>query len=135
MNENTEIIPLTVDALELRYYDDGKPGKYRCWTIPLQEARDIGCWWSETGSRVGAGRPLPEAQRVGSILISFMSPTQVHALGCDQRGRSNITGYQLPREAVAALGAWLDQNPATKTHAGVPATDSSTPTAAQEVGR
>jgi hypothetical protein len=130
MNENTEVFRLDADALELRYYDDGRPGTYRCWRIPLHEARDIAGWWTETGSHVVPGRPLPDAQRVGSVLACFMSPTQIHALGCDQRGRSNITGYQLPREAVAFLNVWLDQNPAAKPHAGISVADSSAPTAA-----
>lgn len=133
MNDKTEVIPLNTDTLEVRYYDDGRPGKYRCWKIPLREVRDIARWWIETGSRVGADRPLPDAQRVGSVLVSFLSANHVYALGCDERGWSKITGYQLPRDAVAFLGAWLDQDPARKTPAAVPAADRLTPTAAQEV--
>ena len=110
MNDNTEVIPLDADTLEVRHYDAGRPGKYRCWKIPLHEARDIARWWAETGSRAGADRPPRDAQRVGSILVSFLSANQVYALGCDERGWSNITGYQLPRDAVVFLGAWLDQD-------------------------
>jgi hypothetical protein len=28
MNDNTEVIPLDADTLEVRYYDAGRPGKY-----------------------------------------------------------------------------------------------------------
>ena len=92
MNDNTEVIPLDADTLEVRYYDAGRPGTYRCWKIPLHEARDIARWWAETGSRVGADRPPRDAQRVGSILVSFLSGNQVYALGCDERGWSKYHG-------------------------------------------
>jgi len=57
MNDNTEVIPLDADTLEVRYYDAGRPGIYRCWNLSLDSARDIARWWTETGSRVGACRP------------------------------------------------------------------------------
>ena len=110
MNDNTEVIPLDADTLEVRYYDAGRPGTYRCWKIPLHEARDLVRWWAETGARVGAARLPRDAQRVGSILVSFLSVNQVYALGCDERGWPRITGYQLPRDAVAFLDAWLLRN-------------------------
>ena len=110
MNDNTEVIPLDADTLEVRHYDDGRPGKYRCWRIPLHEARDIARWWAETGSRAAADRPPRDPQRIGSIRVSFLSVNQVYALGCDERGWSKITGYQLPRDAVVFLGAWLLRN-------------------------
>ena len=107
MNDNTEVIPLDADTLEVRHYDDGRPGKYRCWQIPLHEARDIARWWAETGSRAAADRPPRDAQRIGSIRVSFLSANQVYALGCDERGWSKITGYQLPRDAVVFLQEML----------------------------
>lgn len=135
MNENTEVLPLDAVTLEVRYYDDGRPGRYRCWTIPLHEARDIARWWAKTGPHAGAARPPRDAQRVGSVLVSFTSATHVYAVGCDKLGRPNITGYQLPQAAVGFLGAWLDQHlgslgPAAATAATAAAR--SAPAAAEE---
>lgn len=55
----------------------------------------------------GADHPPRDAQCVGSILVSFLSVNPVYALGCDERGRSNTTGYQLPRDAVVFLPGML----------------------------
>ena len=90
-NTETEVVSLDASTLVVRYYDDGRPGKYRCWRIPAHEARDIARWWSESGAHLAPGRATAE-QRIGNVLIRLLSSKQVYARGCDQFGRPVITG-------------------------------------------
>jgi hypothetical protein len=69
------------------------------------------------------------------VVVSFLSATQVYALGCDKLTQSYVTGYQLPRAAVAVLGAWLDQHPGPLTQAGAPAAVENAPCPAREAAR
>ena len=103
----TEVVFLDASTLEVRYYDDGRPGKYRCWKIPTHEARDIVRWWSECGAQLKSGGDAEEKGRFGSVVIGLLSATLIYVRGCDQLGRPAITGYQLPRDAVAILHDWL----------------------------
>ena len=64
-------------------------------------------WWAESGSEIEPGRKGSVEQRFGSVVISLLSATQIYARGCDQLGRPPITGYQLPRDAVAHLSDWV----------------------------
>lgn len=91
------------DRVEIRYYDD--TDRFRHWIMTAGQARDLVQWWEQEGRQLAqGGTRLPERRR-GGILVSILSRTQVFVRVCDAQGRTNITGYQLPREAVETLAA------------------------------
>ncbi|MDA2930684.1 hypothetical protein MYX84_12190 [Acidobacteria bacterium AH-259-O06] len=112
MTDKTEIIQVDEHVVEVCYFDEGRPGKYRCWKIPLHEARDIAQWWAESGSEIEPGRKASVEQRFRSVLISLLGATEIYARGCDQLGRPAITGYLLPRDAVDRLSERLAERDA-----------------------
>jgi hypothetical protein len=94
-------------SLELRYLDDPDQETYRCWRMPINEARDLAQWWTQEGIDFKKGHTPIRDKRVGSLIISISAPTFVNARRLDEFGRVRMVGYSLPREVVEYIVTWL----------------------------
>lgn len=96
-------------CIEIRYRERSCDERYLSWVIPTPHAENLARWWDGEGRRLRT-TDLPVIDlRCGSVTISMTVANRIDVRGLDSRGRPDMIGCSLPREAVSALSEILNR--------------------------
>ena len=75
--------------------------------MPSQKAVDLARWWRTESNDVKDGQKEVRNKKVGSVLVSVLTPRLIHVRGLNKFGNIEIVGYSFPRAVVEYLASWI----------------------------
>jgi hypothetical protein len=90
--------------IEIRYFDTPKDELYRSWRLPEAVVNELIIFWKSTKKNRKSSFPLQERTKVCEFTMNTEKFIDIKSL--DIRGRTNMTGWSLPKVAVEELIKW-----------------------------
>lgn len=90
--------------IEIRYFDTPKDQLYRSWKLPEPIAGELITFWESRKKNRKNIFPLQEKTKVCQFTMNTEKFIEIKSLDC--RGRTNMTGWSLPKIVVEELISW-----------------------------
>jgi len=98
--------------IEIRYFDTPKDALYCSWKLPESIAHELIAWWISSEKNKKITFPLQKRTKVCELTMHTEKYIEIKSLDC--RGRTNMTGWNLPSKIVKELIAWHKQEDCKK---------------------
>ena len=90
--------------IEIRYFDTPKDELYRSWKLPESIAHELIAWWISLKKNKEITFPLQKRTKLCEFTMYTEKFIEIKSLDC--RGRTNMTGWNLPNIVFEELISW-----------------------------
>ena len=90
--------------LEIRYFDTPKDQIYRSWRLPESIVHELIAFWISLKKNKEITCPLKKRTKLCEFTMYTKTFIEIKSLDC--RGRTNMTGWSLPKVVVEELISW-----------------------------
>ena len=103
MNDESPKIEFLADnaILVIRYFDTPKDPLYRSWRLPESITHELIVFWKSLMKNMEATFPLQKRTELCEFTMYTEKFIEIKSLDC--RGRTNMTGWDLPKVVVEEL--------------------------------
>jgi len=95
---------LTINPERSRRIDTPKDELYSSWKLPESIAHELIAWWIGSKKNKEITFPLQKRTKICEIAMNTKKYIEIKSLDC--RGRTNMTGWNLPVVVIKKLVVW-----------------------------